>query len=204
MLTFDAEAHQYFWNGRPVPNVTRIIAPLSDYSRIPPDVLEKARQEGNAIHSMIDMDCKGVLDSVPEWMLGHRRAWDRFKEETGLECWVSEHKMFHPRLHYAGTSDLIGMLPKIKTVNGPAVVDAKRSLYAGPAIGLQTAAYRKQWNDTEGKNLRIPEQNRFALQLGGNGQYRLTRFDQPDDETAFIACLHQLRWRERNYPNQEA
>jgi hypothetical protein len=48
--------------------------------------------------------------------------------------------MFDLVLGVAGTPDLIGELRKLKKVAGVWNIDVKRSLYAGPAIGLQTAA----------------------------------------------------------------
>jgi len=202
MLTFVEETHTYYWNGEPVPNVTRIIAPLTDYSRIPPAVLEKARQEGVAVHKMVELDCKGDLDveTLPEWMHPHYTAWLRFKEESGFECWKAEEKMYHPVYGYAGTADLFGPLPKLKGIKGAANIDVKRSFFGGPAIGLQTAGYTRMWNDTDGKarERRVADRNRFALQLRNDGTYRLKRFEDAEDFGAFLACLQQLRWREKH------
>jgi len=210
MLTFDEPTHIYRWNGVVVPNVTRIIAPLIDYSMIPPDRLETARQEGIAVHKMVELDCNGQLDidhllgdESTAWMKGPYEAWCRFKEETGFECWNAERKMYHPTLRFAGTPDLIGLLLKLKKINGPANLDVKRSLFGGPAIGLQTAAYTKLWNDTDGKkDFRVPDRHRFALELRKNGTYRLTQFEDGQDFVAFLACLQQHRWKEKYYPER--
>lgn len=208
MLTFNAAEHRYFWNGEPVPNVTRIIAPLIDLSMIPVDTLERARQEGVEIHRMANLHFEGRLNvdamhqtEKQRWLVPHYKALLQFEAETGFECWQSEKLLYHHGLRFAGTTDNIGLLTHLKDVKGPAVIDVKRSLYGGPATGLQLAAYRKGWNDGDGKSrdLKIPETNRFALELRKNGAYRLTRFDDPDDEVAFISCLHQLRWKERKY-----
>lgn len=208
MLTFDAERHIYHWDGKPVPNVTRIIAPLVDLSMIPADALEKARLEGVAVHKMAQLYFEGKLDAAAlyseegqAWLIPHYEALLKFESETGFECWKSEHQMYHRGLGYAGTTDLIGLMPKLKTVLGSSVVDIKRSLYGGPSIGLQLVAYRKSWNDGDGKakELRIADRNRFALQLRKDGSYRLTQYDDPEDEVAFIACLQHLRWKERKY-----
>lgn len=198
MLTFDEERHEYRWDGKPVPNVTRIIAPLTDYSRIPPEALEHARQQGQAVHKMVELECKNNLDTdnLPDWMRGHLEAWLRFKEETGFECFSSEHRVYHPVLGYAGTLDLAGLMPKLKQSKKPAVIDVKRSFFAGPAIGLQTIAYAEGWNATD-RATRLEE--RYALRLDANGRYRLEPFADRDDRAAFIACLQQLRWKEKHY-----
>ena len=50
MLTFDAEKHEYRWNGQLVPGVTSILEPLTDFSFVPPDVLRAAQDFGTAVH----------------------------------------------------------------------------------------------------------------------------------------------------------
>jgi len=199
VLTFDQAAHQYFWNGARVPNVTSILAPLTDYSRIPPDVLERARQQGIAIHRMVELDCKNDLDSVPEWMKGHHEAWCKFKDDTGFECWFSESKVYHEKMGYAGTPDLGGLLTKLKTtkpkLSAPALIDVKRSFYAGPVIGLQLAAYEMARNSTVLKDLRT--ELRFALRLDADGKYRLEPFVDRNDFAVFTAQLATYRWKEK-------
>lgn len=198
MLTFDRATHTYAWDGRPVPNVTRIIAPLVDLSMIPPGTLENARQEGVAIHKMVELDAKGDLDvdTLPDWLRGRFSAWCRFKEDTGFELVASESKMYHRTLCYAGTPDLFCLLPKLKHFNkGLVNVDVKRSLFGGPSIGLQTAGYAEIKNREGGDRVR----HRAALVLSDSGTYRLTPFEDPEDWTAFLACLQQLRWKEKHY-----
>lgn len=209
MLTFDADKHEYRWKGEYVPNVTRIIAPLIDLSMVPADVLEKARWEGVQVHHMANLYFEGKLDvdalhkdERQAWMVPHYNALVKFEADTGFECWHSERRLFHPGLRYAGTADNFGLLTRLADYLGPAVLDIKRSLYGGPATGLQLDAYRKAWNDTEGKgakDLRIRANARYTLQLKADGSYRLTRFDDPDDEVAFMACLQQHRWKQRKY-----
>lgn len=199
MLAFDAATHTYTWQGEVVPHVTGIISHLTSYDRIPPESLERARQQGVAVHKMVELDCKGTLADLPEWMFGHFDAWCRFKAESGFECWASERYLFHSRLGYAGTVDLVGLLPKLRTSKKPAVLDVKRSFYAGPAIGLQTAGYLEAANTAPGMD-RIEE--RYALKLDANGTYRLQRYEDRDDSIAFLACLQQLRWKEKHYGNR--
>lgn len=202
-LTFDEGPHRYYWNGRPVPNVTSIIAPWTDWSLIPPERLEAARQRGKARHKMVEVDCLGLEHEYtwPEWIAGARMAWERFKDDTGFICWTPEKKLYHRVYGYAGTADLFGELPKLgKKVNGPANIDVKGSEYAGPAIGLQLGAYTQAWNEDAPKDLRIPMANRFALILGDDGKYRLSRYPDPEDWIDFLAALRQHRFRERHYP----
>jgi hypothetical protein len=189
MLKFDAAKHEYRWSDQIVPSVTSIISPLiSHLSVVPPDQLERARQEGKAIHRMVELSCKGELESVPEWLHGHLEAWRRFVAETRFECWATEEPLYHP-LGYAGTPDLIGKLKR------PCVIDIKRSLYAGPAIALQLAAYKEAWNRQRGKDERVVD--RFALQLRAEGTYRLVPYEDDEDWTTFLALLTTYRWERK-------
>lgn len=198
MLTFDPEAHQYFWQGKPVVNVTRVIGDLIDLSGIPADTLETARQQGVAIHSMVELDCKDDLDveTLPEWMRGHHEAWRKFRADTGFELLASERRLYHPKIGYAGTLDLAGVMPNLRTSRFPAIVDVKRSLYADPAAGVQTAAYEDAWNATEPIAHRARE--RYGLQLRANGTYRLHQFGDASDFNVFLACLTTYRWKEKH------
>lgn len=196
MLTFDEAAHRYFWCGEPVPNVTGILKPLTDYSHIPAEALENARLEGVAVHKMVELDCKGDLDTdtLPGWMEGHWQAWQKFKRESGFECHSSEQRLYHTAVRYAGTCDLVGKTPRMKNVRGLSLIDIKRSFYAGRAIGVQLMAYATAW-EAEG---RPPIHNRFALRLDKSGDYRLMPFTDREDWSVFLACLTLHRYKERN------
>lgn len=153
---------------------------------------------------MVEADCLGTLIDLPEWMFGHFDAWCRFKEDTGYEFLATERKVYHRRQGYAGTLDQAGLLPRLKTSKKPAVLDLKRSFYAGPAIGLQTAGYLEAANSEKDLPKLV---ERYALQLNANGTYRLKRYDDDpdhkDDAIAFLACLQQMRWRARHYPTNK-
>lgn len=199
MLTFDEASHTYYWDGQAVPNVTRVISHLTDYSRIPPATLKRAQEEGKAVHKMVELDCKGDLDveSLPEWMRPRYEAWCKFRLDTGFDHFASECKLYHPALRYAGTADLFGEVTKMPKIKGVINIDVKRSLYAGPAIGLQTAGYAELWNKHEKKAQHV--KHRAALVLKADGNYKLTVYDDPEDRMAFLACLQQHHWKERHY-----
>ena len=199
-LTFDAPTHTYFWNDSPVPNVTSILSGLVDYSRVPPERLLKAQQEGIAIHKMVELDCDNRLDvaALPEWMKPLYAGWQRFKEETGFVAFLSEKPLYHRSLRYAGTPDLAGEAPKLKKVKGAVLIDVKRGLYAGSVIGLQTAAYA----ELLACDMDYPRiKHRFALVLGPD-KYTLTAFDDPSDKAVFVAQLSIYRWKERHGKHQ--
>jgi hypothetical protein len=197
MLTFDEASHTYCWDGRRVPNVTSILAPLVDYSHIPPDALERARQQGIAVHRMVELDCKNDLDvaGLPDWMRGHHAAWRRFTEETAFCCIASEHKVYHEGMAYAGTLDLVGSMRNARNQDEPVLIDVKRSFFAGPVIGLQLAAYAEAWNKKH-KEQRV--ERRFGLRLDADGKYRLEPFEDRNDFAVFTAMLTLHRWKEKH------
>lgn len=189
MLTFDAVEHRYFWNGTPVPNVTRVLGPLTDYSRVDPEALETARQKGIAVHRMVELHAQGQLDedALPEWMRPVLAFWRKFVADTGFELIASEEKVFHPMYRYAGTLDLRCRLTKTAML-GPGIIDVKRSFVAGKVIGFQTAAYAEAV-----KAERI--QWRGALRLREDAPYRFKPYTDMNDFTKFLVCLsfHRLK-----------
>lgn len=198
-LTFDEITHSYFFNGKPVPNVTGILSPLTDFSMIPPDVLERARREGKYVHSMIEADCEGDLDveALADWARPAYAAWCDFKAMSGFVPILSEEKVYHPTLQYAGTLDLVCEVPKLKGWPGLSLIDVKRSLYGGPVIGLQTAAYAGAHDHLKAlKTTRIAR--RGALRIGNDGKFRLEPFDDPTDFSTFTALLTIQRWRAKH------
>lgn len=182
MLTFDESAHRYYWNGKPVPGVTSVLTQLVDYSRIPPETLERARQEGAAIHKMVELYEKDDLESIPDWLLPRMHAYRKFKADSGFVVWKSEAQVYHSSYKYAGTFDLSG-----KLYGKNALVDIKRSFAAGAVIGCQLAAYAEADSMVIGA--------RFALQLNDDGNYKLEEFKDKSDFQTFLAALHLYKWR---------
>src|SRR5450755_787122 len=82
-FTFDAEAHEYRLAGLVLPSVTQIIAPLTDYSGIPADVMEFARARGQAVHLACELDDKKDLDesTLDPQLLGYVTAWRAFARD---------------------------------------------------------------------------------------------------------------------------
>ena len=196
MLDFDPIPHVYTWNGVRVPSVTQILAPLTSYDMIPPAVLEHAREEGVQIHRLIELDCAGDLDidDLPAWISPYWDVWRKFKADTGFNPFASEKRMFHTGLRYAGTCDLVCTLPLLKGVKGLALIDVKRSLYAGDVIGLQLAGYAQQWDEARLHADRI--KYRFAFQPRKDGTYRLEEYGDPTDRMTFNALLLVHKWRQ--------
>lgn len=199
MLAFHEEGHEYRWAGTRVPSVTQAMEScrLIDYSMIRPEVMESARQQGKAVHRMVELHCRGDLGTLPAWLTGYSRAWFRFVEESGFELWQSEYRMYHERYGYAGTSDLIGLPTKFRDPS-PAVLDLKRSFAGGAAIGIQLSAYRETWNHEFRKERDLQVRRRYGLRLDENGSYKCHPFEDDSDFGVFLACLQIHRWKAKN------
>jgi len=198
VLTFREGDHRYFWQGKPVPNVSRVLQPLVSYAHVPPDVLERARAEGIAIHKLTELHMKQDLDeaTLPEWLRPRLAALKQFVKETGFILHGTEQKVYHHAHGYAGTLDLSGMLPRLH--KDAAILDVKRSLYAGPVIGLQVAAYLEADNDQRRREKRMKVKRRYALQLKPNGRYALTEYKDEGDFTVFAGLLNAYKFCERH------
>lgn len=202
MLTLDEASHTYTWDSKPVPSVTQILGAsgLVDYSMIPPAALEKARQEGKATHRLVELDCAGTLDvaGLPEWMKPVYKAWREFKDTSGFVPILSEHQGYNNKLHYAGTLDLLCNLPYLKGWEGNILIDVKRSLYAGPVIGLQLSAYEMILASDKA----MPKvDRRGALRLNKDGKFRIEPYDDRSDAAMFLSLLNIQRWREKHAIN---
>jgi len=193
-LTFDEAEHKYYFQGKPVPNVTGVLSPLTNYSMIAPSVLEIARQKGQATHKMVELDCKNELDEegLPEWMQPVLLQWRKFQKETGFKMIASEAKVYHPVYRYAGTLDLYGRLYHSGDM---AFIDVKRSFLAGACIGMQIAAYQAaySWQD---KNDSARDAKRFALRLNEKERYRMGEYTSKNDFQDFLTCLNFYRLKE--------
>lgn len=196
-LHFDEASHTYSIGGAVLPNVTRILAPLVDYSMIPRDALERAKQEGKAVHTMVELDDHGTLDvaGLPEWMAPVYKAWCEFKEISGYRPVLAECKVYHRRYNYAGTLDKVCELPKLKGWPGESLLDVKRSLYAGAVIGLQTSAYEQAL--ISDPSMPKPKR-RGALRLAKDGKFRLEPYDDKADFSVFLSLLNIHRWKEKH------
>ena len=196
-LTFKEDGHRYFWDGQPIPNVTRILAGLVDFSFVKAEDLARAQEEGKAQHKLVELECKGGLDVNvldPYWK-PHLAAFRACVAETGFKIIASERKVRHPIYGYAGTLDM-----EAELFSAEAILDLKRSFYGGPVIGLQLAAYLEARNAErarEGTKKKLKK--RYALRLlpGSKPPYRLKEYTDDEDFGVFLGLLKTQRWKEK-------
>jgi hypothetical protein len=187
-LEFDAPSHTYRLAGRIVPSVTQILGIVTDFDGIPPAVLENARRRGEAVHKMIDLDNREELDetSVTDELAPFLKAWRKFLAESGAVVISSELRVYHEKLGYAGTADLL------LDWNGRYVLPDIKATYAVPrTVGIQTAAYGEAYWQMHGGRGRRPERACIHLK---DGDYKVHWRREPTDLSIFISCLNVFRF----------
>lgn len=190
MLTFDPIQHSYTLGGRRLPNVTSIMEPLVDYSRIPAQILAAAAERGNYVHKACEMYLWETLDeeSMTEEFKPYLTAFKLFLRETGFIAEHIEERVYHKTLLYAGTMDLGGILPgKGRKGDKRALIDIKTTFKLMASVGPQTAAYADAWASHRPKEQHFEE--RYGLQLKKDGTYKLQPFKSLNDSNVFRSCL---------------
>lgn len=139
-LIFREETHQYFLDGVELPSITRVLAPLKDFSHVHPELLERACLFGQAVHKTVelyladDLVEEGLDPNLADCLEAFRQ-WER--DSPDLRAPVVERPMAHQRLGYAGTPDLI--------YDGQAIVEIKTRDYDPLCDPIQTAAQEQLW-----------------------------------------------------------
>jgi hypothetical protein len=196
-LTFSANTHTYVMNGEPVPSVTQILATtgLVDFSRIAPDVLERKRQIGIAVHGAAELHDLGMLDeaSISNAVRPYLDAWIAWKAMTGFEPLLSEYPVYSERYRYAGTFDRLGVIGKRQ-----ALIDIKSSAMVGPAVGPQTAGYLRAAREMGLVGAREPV-DRYAVLLNGKGTAKMHALTDEADERVFLAALQLSMWKKKHF-----
>lgn len=187
-LVFDEARHVYHLDGVRVPGVTSALEPISraSYAGVPPEVLAEAAELGKAVHKVIELDVRGVLDveELDPVLVPYYQHWRQFLAQSGFQPLVSEHRVASRRWGYAGTLDLFGLLR-----GRFALIDAKRVVRITKGTGPQTAGYEtamREWSP----ELLPPDAkvDRFALQLTPD-RWQLHPLRNPSDARVFLAAL---------------
>ncbi len=182
-LTFDEASHTYYFGGQLVPGVTSILTPLTDFSRVPPAVLEAASNFGKAVHLACELDDLGTLDeaSLDPALAPYLAAWRKFSDDHQVQWDLIEQPVYHATMRYAGTPDRFGLVNGVRTV-----VDIKSTAQLYPAVGPQLAAYAQAKME--------PYAQRIAVQLKADGTYVPKTYKDPTDWPVFASLLTLRTW----------
>jgi len=165
---------------------------LIDYSMIPQDVLLNAARRGTAVHQALALLDEEALDeeTVDDEIRGYIEAYAKFKRESGFVPALIEHRAFCRNCRYAGTLDRTGTIPGNGGGDELVVLDFKTGMVL-EAHRLQLAAYA---NFLEGPR----RFRRIALQLAGDGSYRVHEYPTRtyhEDFATFLSALRVASWK---------
>jgi hypothetical protein len=188
-LSFDAQAHAYAWRGQQVPGVTRALQPFNAYDFVDQDTLAAAALFGQHVHEAVDLFNRNELDlsSLTVAVAAYLAGWERFLDESGFVVVESEARVYHPKMHYAGTLDAVGQFPRKKDL---ALVDVKTGSTVPKTVGPQTAAYAEAWQASR----RGRKPRRYCVHLGPDS-YKLIPLTDVMDFDVFKASLLLHRWQ---------
>jgi len=181
-LTRD-EHHVYRFNGRVVPNVTRILDVLKKPIPASPEVLQRKRDLGDIVHQATALDATNDLDdeTVDPDAMPYLKAFRRFRMEVKPRFLSTEEYVFSQTYGYAGTLD------HTVVINGEEGVLDKKTGIDDPTDRVQLSAYH---NAKYGLNRKT---KRWILSLRDNGSYVLTPHD--DYFHVFLAALTVYRYK---------
>lgn len=156
------------------------------------DTLTKTAATGTEFHDLLEKTLnkpfEGVVD-VPEKFKEHHKAFEKWRQEVGLEPIHLEKNLVSEKYGFAGTCDFIGMM------NGElTLIDWKTSnVYKKEAFGMQLGAYRLAAIEM---GLVPPDCGMGILQVkrdGGDLKYfKYQQFQSCED--AFLRALDQIKF----------
>lgn len=192
-LQFDASSHTYTRAGRTLPSVTTVLDDqLREMDGIPEHLVKTAGEFGQHVHQACNLFNRGQLDwkSLDPKLEPYIRAFKKFRVDTSVRILASEQRVHHPTLGYAGTLDILGLLP---LRSRPTVFDVKSSEVLPRSVGAQTAAYREA-KVASGQAI---DPTRYAVHLKSDGTYELKKLTSPADWNLFLSCLNVYKFRRK-------
>ena len=187
-LEFSEADHVYRLYGRPIPSVTSVIRDNRlgpDFSRVPADSLQRARDLGTAVHAALHYADEGTLDetTVDPAVAPYLAAWRAFRAARGVVIVEMERRYADVTYRFGGTLDRI-VVADVMDI-GPrrrVVCDVKTGGVEG--ANYQTAAYH--YLAGEG-----PGTLRWAVQLHPERPvpYTVYPYSSPRDWRIFRAAL---------------
>ena len=194
-LEYTPETHQYRYDGREVPGITRLLGELG-YNKGARFFTEESRQRGQAVHKALfhleelapeateleeAVECFTALD---ERIVPYIQQYLGWKRDTGFVATHLEAKVFSVKMRVAGRLDVIGTYPD-GTVVLPDYKTWKQQGHA-PKRGseLQTAFYKIAAEEMLGVKI----DKRVVLKLSGAGPYRAYVCSNPADERIVQMC----------------
>lgn len=191
---YEGKTHSYYLKGLRIPGVTQVMVGINDFLGVGEEIMAAAQARGTFVHTatalfdqnrltLDEMEADPVLEPYV-W------AWVKFREDTKFIPEAIEVQVYSTRHRYAGTIDRVGLLRGVR-----AIVDIKTSAALNPVTALQLAAYQTAYNE---QHLSDKAKERWAVQLGADGKYKIHQYKDPADWSTFLSALTLYSWRRRN------
>lgn len=176
MLTFTKETHQYLWDGKEVPSVSKLLktsglAPSGNF------YTAGSAERGTEIHSHTEAFDHGFLtleDMADHAYRGFIEAWVTFKLQTGFKPLAIEARIFSPSLWLAGTVDRLGM------IGSEGVILDIKSGQPQAWHKYQLAAYNL---------IRSSRDKRICVYLRADGSFKILTFSDDEDYLVVLSAL---------------
>jgi len=193
-LTLEAETHTYHWRGNAVPGVTQILKDLGLSPNYPED--RGWLQFGRDVHRCCDLVLRDRLESCGPVYQPYVDAFKAAVATYQIEMLGTEMRVYHDRLGYAGTLDLLCRV----FGKDEAIIDYKTGV-PPECVGLQTAGYNLALSSQLGQRFGVGlNRRRFSLRLltdeaKTTGKAKLVEYTDPFDYTAFEAAAQLWKWK---------
>lgn len=204
-LAYDpSEDRAHTLHGRPVPSVTQINKAMglsSDFSQVRPDVLERKRTIGQAVHAASHYFDEGdlVVRSVAPGVQPYLDAWRRFRDERRFQPVLLETIVASTTHHYIGRFDRLGIVDDRQDQWVRILADLKIGDPDDAGAQWQTAGYEVALRECC-PDLAPYTLLRWSIQLRPDGTYRLDQYPKKgrtnrQDRNEFLAaaCMVHVR-----------
>ena len=192
-LTFNEEKHFYSLNNIPMAGVSSILKRAgicSDFSAVPPEVLQRAAEFGKVVHAVCEFHGKKTLDiaTIAPPVMPYYEAYLSFLRDYDVEIVEVEQPVFSKRFWYAGRLDLLAKIHgklticDLKSTANMAVTE--RIKLAGYKIAREEMFFDK-----------IP--GRWGVLLQKDSKYQVFPYNDESDLDVFIAACQVSKWKKK-------
>ena len=164
LISYNDELHRYvrISDNVVIPSVTQVLSKvgISDVSQVPPDLLEKARKFGSAVHAFCEITDKNEeykYDAPASELFPCIMAWEQFKKDFNVQIIDIEKMVYNEEYNYCGRLDRRALVNGKRTV-----IDIKTSTSYYPSTGVQLVAYMDD-----------KDEDVMAVHLGQDGTYKV-------------------------------
>jgi hypothetical protein len=197
-FTFNAERHEYFVAGKPVPGCTGVLASggLVPYAMVARDVLERRSELGREVHKACHLHNIGRLGSFDQAVKPHLEAWVYFK----THC-----KLFELIASEAQCVGWVDGMPFGMQLDCNAFIDGQDTMIeykigqAYPHHGVQLAGYAAGFPHERISTpfARFIARKRIVVELRDNGLPKVHRYEAKSDYQLFTSLLHVSAWKKQ-------